>query len=90
MYHNISDKLLYRVSTMYGGYLVACDVATADKDLASFCAKLSARGAVIKSVVRIFEDSKDTPRVSVLTTKEYKNALAVELERSKRGQLHTT
>lgn len=87
MYHNISDKLLFRVSTMYGGYLVACDVATADEDLALFCAKLSTRGAIINSVVRIFENSKDTPRVSVLTTKEYKNALAAELERSKHDGL---
>lgn len=87
MYHDISDKIIYRVSTPYNGYLVACDVVTAEKDLARFCAKLSANGGAVQSVVRIFEGAKDTPRIRVLTTPAYKNALVLELERSKRDEL---
>lgn len=66
---------LYRVKTAYGGYLVEVSEGKPIQELAQFCAELSLKGETITSVTRIFVISKDTPRISVLTSPEYKRAL---------------
>ena len=75
---------LYRVNTKYSGFLVEC-ANDSYEGLMRFCAKISVKGYMITSVTRIFEDSKDTPRVSVMSQPEYKEIFMEELRRSKYG-----
>lgn len=72
---------------MYHSYLVEVyDKGFENDALAEFCAKISAKGEVITSVTRIFENRSETPRVSVLTTKTYKRYLSKELKKIKNGK----
>ena len=73
MYHEIKG-IIYRVNFQYGSCFVECDEENAQEELYRFCAKKAASGKVISSVNRIFEDSSSTPRVSVLSQPEYKQA----------------
>ncbi len=80
MYHEIKG-IIYRVNFQYGSCFVECDEGNAHEELYRFCAKKAASGKVISSVNRIFEDSSSTPRVSVLSQPEYKQAYREELAR---------
>ena len=86
MYHEIKG-IIYRVNFQYGSCFVECDEENAQEELYRFCAKKAASGKVISSVNRIFEDSSSTPRVSVLSQPEYKQAYREELARKERGDL---
>lgn len=86
MYHEIKG-IIYRVNFQYGSCFVECDEGNAHEELYRFCAKKAASGKVISSVNRIFEDSSSTPRVSVLSQPEYKQAYREELARKERGDL---
>lgn len=74
------EGIVYRVKTTTGGLLVEVplegsaivDYDNAEKELARFCADLSMRGYIISSVTRVFDVDTATPRVAVLTSKEYK------------------
>ena len=83
MYRQIVG-MLFRVKCMYRSYLVEVyDTGLDNDELAEFCAKISAKGEIITSVTRIFENRSETPRVSVLTTKTYKRYLDKELKKIK-------
>lgn len=69
------NGILYRVRTPYAGYLVEVSEENSFQELAEYCASLSLKGAAITSVVRVFADSRDTPRMSVLSSPEYKEAM---------------
>lgn len=86
MYHEIKG-IIYRVNFQYGSCFVECDEENAQEELYRFCAMKAASGKVISSVNRIFEDSSSTPRVSVLSQPEYKQAYREELARKERGDL---
>ncbi len=66
--------IVYRIKTPYGGFLVEVpDEGDTMGELARYCANLSMSGCIISSVTRVFDADSATPRVSVLTTKEYKD-----------------
>lgn len=46
-------------------------------ELVNFCAYMVAQGNIITFVTRIFPFSTDTPRVAVLSSKDYKEALSL-------------
>lgn len=77
------EGIVYRVKTTTGGLLVEVpleggaivDYDKAEKELARYCANLSMRGYIISSVTRVFDVDTATPRVSVLTTKEYRDEI---------------
>lgn len=77
------EGIVYRIKTTTGGFLVEVlregsvmeDYDNAEKELACFCADLSMRGYIITSVTRVFDVYKVTPRVAVLTSKEYKSEI---------------
>lgn len=67
------DGIVYRVKTTHAGFLVEVpDNGDTFGELARFCADLSMRGYIISSVTRVFDVDTATPRVAVLTSKEYK------------------
>lgn len=67
------DGIVYRVKTTHAGFLVEVpDDSDTLGELASFCADLSMRGYIISSVTRVFDVGTRTPKVAVLTSKEYK------------------
>lgn len=70
------DGIVYRVKTTHGGFLVEVpDVGDTMGELARYCANLSKSGYIISSVTRVFEADSATPRVSVLTTKEFRDEI---------------
>lgn len=69
------EGCLYRVKTAYGGCLVEVSEEKSIQELIQFCAELTLKGEMITSVTRIFVTSKETPRISVLTSPEYRQAL---------------
>lgn len=68
---------LYRISTYSGtGFIVEVDEDENEKQsLADCCAKLQLEGYHITSVTRIYACSRETPRIPVLSSPEYKLAL---------------
>ncbi len=79
--------LVFRVKLVYGGnILVEIPEDDVDAELAKFCADLSVKGYSISSVSRVFPDSNATPRVSVLSTKEYKDEVKRLLNEKKKGE----
>lgn len=67
------EGIVYRVKTTHGGLLVEVpDEGDTMEDLARYCANLSMQGYIISSVTRVFDADTATPRVSVLSSKEYK------------------
>ena len=70
------EGIVYRVKTTHGGFLVEIpnEVDTMG-ELARYCANLSMSGYIISSVTRVFDADTATPRVSVLTTKEYRDEI---------------
>lgn len=85
------EGIVYRVKTTTGGLLVEVplegsaivDYDNAEKELARFCADLSMRGYIISSVTRVFDVDTATPRVPVLTSKEYKAEIKRLMEAKK-------
>lgn len=67
--------LVFRVRHNTGGWLVEVGDCDPIQELAEFCAKKAVSGYLITSVTRIYDCSTDTPRVSVLSSPEYKDAL---------------
>lgn len=67
--------LVFRVRHNTGGWLVEVEDCDPIRELAEFCAKKAVSGYLITSVTRIYDCSTDTPRVSVLSSPEYKDAL---------------
>lgn len=70
------DGIVFRVRTTHAGFLVEVpDDGDTLGELARFCADLSLRGYIISSVTRVFDVDTATPRVAVLTSKEYKSEI---------------
>lgn len=68
--------LVYRVRTKTAAWLVEVpDSNDPIQDLAEFCAEKAVSGYLITSVTRIFDCSTDNPRVAVLSSPEYKEAV---------------
>lgn len=68
--------LVYRVRTKTAAWLVEVpDGIDPIQDLAEFCAEKAVSGYLITSVTRIFDCSTDNPRVAVLSSPEYKEAV---------------
>lgn len=84
--YNELNKNVYRITHEFGGRLVECDSESA---LIQYCAKLTAVGRVISSVVRIYENRRETPRIKVLSTQEFKDAVAAERARIQEGILES-
>lgn len=79
---------VYRVKFPTGGLLVEVPEGSDDIcELAKFCANLSMSGYIITSVTRVFDSDGATPKVSVLSTKEYKNEIK-RLTKEKKGGCH--
>lgn len=70
------EGIVYRVKTTHAGFLVEVpDNGDTLGELARYCADLTMRGYIISSVTRVFDADTATPRVSVLTTKEYRDEI---------------
>lgn len=68
--------LVYRVRTKTAAWLVEVPNGIDPiRDLAEFCAEKAVSGYLITSVTRIFDCSTDNPRVAVLSSPEYKEAV---------------
>lgn len=76
MYRMTTGKL-YRITTYYGtGFIVEVDEDEDEKRaLADCCAELQLKGYHVTSVTRIFACSRETPRISVLSSPDYKRVL---------------
>lgn len=67
------EGVVYRVKHLTGGWLVEVPETEDPIDaLATFAAEKAVKGYIITSVTRIFDSSKDTPRMAILSSKEYK------------------
>ena len=70
------EGIVYRIKTTHGGFLVEVpDEGDTIGELARYCANLGMSGYIISSVTRVFDADTATPRVSVLTTKEYRDEI---------------
>ena len=70
------EGIVYRIRTTYGGFLVEVpNEGDTIGELARYCANLSMSGYIISSVTRVLDADTATPRVSVLTTKEYRDEI---------------
>jgi len=70
------EGIVYRIKTTHGGFLVEVpNEGDTIGELARYCANLSMSGYIISSVTRVFDADTATPRVSVLTTKEYRDEI---------------
>ena len=70
------EGIVYRIKTTHGGFLVEVpNEGDTIGELARYCANLSMSGYIISSVTRVFDADTTTPRVSVLTTKEYRDEI---------------
>ena len=80
--------LVYRVKSKSAAWLVEVDECEDQiAELAKFCAEKAVAGYLITSVTRIFDCSTDTPRITVLSSPEYKVAsAAARKERAYREQ----
>ena len=68
------EGVVYRVKHLTGGWLVEVpETEDPIEALATFAAEKSVKGYIITSVTRIFDCSKDTPRMAVISTKEFKS-----------------
>lgn len=68
------EGIVYRVKHLTGGWLVEVpETEDPVEALAMFAAEKSVKGYIITSVTRIFTCSKDTPRMAILSSKEYKS-----------------
>lgn len=68
------EGVVYRVKHLTGGWLVEVpETEDPIEALATFAAEKSVKGYIITSVTRIFDCSKDTPRMAILSTKEFKS-----------------
>lgn len=88
------EGLVYRVKHLTGGWLVEVpETEDPIEALAKFAAEKSVMGYIITSVTRIFDSSKDTPRMAILSSKEFKNEvkrlMETENERAQRGPVGT-
>ena len=79
--------LVYRVRTLSGGFLVEVpEDVDHMQELGEFCAEMVHKGHHITSVTRVFACSTDTPRISVLSSKEYKDAMKRLMDAPKEGK----
>lgn len=79
------DGVVYRVKHLTGGWLVEVpETEDPIEALAEFAAKKSIKGYIITSVTRIFACSKDTPRMAILSSKEYKAEINRLMEEAKK------
>jgi len=70
------EGIVYRIKTTHGGFLVEVpNEGDTIGELARYCANLSMSGYIISSVTRVLDADTATPRVSVLTTKEYRDEI---------------
>jgi len=70
------EGVVYRVKTYHGGFLVEVpDDGDTMGELARYCAKLAVEGCIISSVTRLYGTHTATPRVPVLTLKEYQDEI---------------
>ena len=70
------EGIVYRGKATHGGFLVEVpNEGDTMGELARYCANLSMSGYIISSVTRVFDADTATPRVSVLTTKEYRDEI---------------
>ncbi|WP_191396162.1 hypothetical protein [Flavonifractor sp. An306] len=77
--------VVYRVKHLTGGWLVEVpETEDPIEALAKFVAKKSIKGYIITSVTRIFACSKDTPRMAILSSKEYKEEINRLMEEAKK------
>lgn len=84
------EGVVYRVKHLTGGWLV--EVSEEDdpiEALANFAAEKSVKGYIITSVTRIFACSKDTPRMAILSSKEFKNEVKRLMEAAKKVPVGT-
>lgn len=74
------EGIVYRIKTSTAGYLVEIPDENIDpiECLARYCAALVLDGCHITSVTRILERDSETPRVSVLSSKEFKDELKLQ------------
>lgn len=82
------EGVVYRVKHLTGGWLVEVpETEDPVEALAMFAAEKSVKGYIITSVTRIFTCSKDTPRMAVLSSKEFKSEVRRLMEeQEKRGR----
>lgn len=71
----LKKNFVFRVRHCTGGWLVEADDHDPIQSLAEFCAEKAVNGYLITSVTQIFDCRTDTPRVAVLSSPEYKDAL---------------
>lgn len=79
MYREV-ERSLFRVSYGTTGNSKFIEADTM-QDLMRACAKMVVRGYHVAGVSRVLTSSKNTPRVSVLSTPEYKEILRKEQDR---------
>lgn len=78
---------MFRVRCAWHNYLIeVVDDEDQMKSLAEACAEIALGGDHITSVTQVFADRTGTPRVSVLTTKEYRQALKDVSERMRKEE----
>ena len=84
---NITGRV-YRVKGVYNAWFVEVDAGEKPIEaLSKFCAEKALKGYPITSVTELVPDSNTSPRVAVLSTKEFKKALALaQREESKKKE----
>lgn len=82
------EGVVYRVKHLTGGWLVEVpETEDPVEALAKFAAEKSVKGYIITSVTRIFACSTDTPRMAILSSKEFKSEVSrLMKEQDERGQ----
>ena len=74
--YRVIEGMLFKVRGTYHSYLVEVyDKGFHNDALAEFCAKISAEGEHIRSIVRISATCDNTPKIPVLGTKTYNKYL---------------
>lgn len=82
------EGILYCIHCYNSNMFVEAPREGAFNELARYCAELSADGHVITSVTELYQNSRETPRVKVLSSPEYKHALKAVLAARKNRKLY--
>lgn len=69
------EGCVYRVRSTVRAMLVEVSEENPMQELAEFCAELTREGFLITSISHVFASDTSTPRVAVLSTPEYKDAV---------------
>lgn len=81
------EGAVYRIKHLTGGWLVNVpEGEDPTESLAIFAAEKAVTGYIITSVTRIFPDSKDTPRMAILSSKEFKAEVKRLMDKVKNGK----